>query len=715
MRACSYVGRVGGLAVALGVGAAVFGGTAVAVADDAGRGDAPAGAHSTAQTGAARSGGSLRGDAVGTPPAVGVARAGAGQEPRGASESDLAATDSGVGRGGETVGDAGGRGGGGTVAPPAAATTQLDATPVADTEAADTAPASEAIPSAPATEVPPVSPDIVENGPVADVLMEPAAEPVAAPPSAPMASLLTVAPDRLGDPIVDGNPVSPADSALDWTVLAFTRRNAPGAAGVRAQPAAAEPTLPLIMGPSGVPIPSPAYGEAAMNYYITPSSPDGTLPQQLIFTPEGLYPITGVKSLPLNTSDDQGVRIIYDTLAKLPAGTTATVFGYSQSAIISSLLQGGYTIPVGGKDELFSVPSDLNVSFVLVGNEMNPDGGLLSRYSGRDMPMLSLPSLGIDFYGATPGGLLPPDGGPIQTYYPTTTYIREYDGFSDSPRYPINFLADLNAGLGIVYVHVQYTPTISQEACAQKPFCLLQSQVEAARASGPLPSSQPTQTYYFIPTENLPLLQPLRELPFIGEPVADLLQPSLKVLVDLGYGDVQHGFTETGLNPNANELGPFEVLPSAAVFGEAFGQFCAGIKQGIEDFIADFGPDGSLAREIAAFTWPTPPSMAAAGSGDFIQTVQTAITSVSNAISGDAASLYAALLPTADIVNALLVTLPAYSANLFLYGMQEVFDGQVLDGLVDAVGLPLAATVGLSTTAGLVGALVWGDAIVGAV
>ena len=36
MNACSYVGRVGGLALALGVGAAVFGGTAAAWADDDG-------------------------------------------------------------------------------------------------------------------------------------------------------------------------------------------------------------------------------------------------------------------------------------------------------------------------------------------------------------------------------------------------------------------------------------------------------------------------------------------------------------------------------------------------------------------------------------------------------------------------------------------------------------------------------------------------------
>ena len=55
-----------------------------------------------------------------------------------------------------------------------------------------------------------------------------------------------------------------------------------------------------------------------------------------------------------------------------------------------------------------------------------------------------------------------------------------------------------------------------------------------------------------------------------------------------------------------------------------------------------------------------------------------------------------------------------YDVNLFLHGVQQIFSGQVLDGLVDAVGLPLAANVGLGTMIGLVGAGVWASAIAGA-
>ncbi|MCB9408766.1 PE-PPE domain-containing protein [Mycolicibacterium sp.] len=73
---------------------------------------------------------------------------------------------------------------------------------------------------------------------------------------------------------------------------------------------------------------------------LHPYAPDDTT-AQVVFHPEGLYPITGVKSLPLDTSVDQGLTILSDTLALVPDGMPTAVFGYSQSSIISSLLQDG--------------------------------------------------------------------------------------------------------------------------------------------------------------------------------------------------------------------------------------------------------------------------------------------------------------------------------------------------------------------------------------
>ena len=82
-------------------------------------------------------------------------------------------------------------------------------------------------------------------------------------------------------------------------------------------------------------------------------------------------------------------------------------------------------------------------------------------------------------------------------------------------------------------------------------------------------------------------------------------------------------------------------------------------------------------------------------------------------ISAALASLYSGFLPTADIVNALSISLPAYDVALALDGVKQILSGDVIGGLVNAIGLPLAANIGLVTTASLVGALVWAQSIAG--
>jgi hypothetical protein len=63
---------------------------------------------------------------------------------------------------------------------------------------------------------------------------------------------------------------------------------------------------------------------------------------------------------------------------------------------------------------------------------------------------------------------------------------------------------------------------------------------------------------------------------------------------------------------------------------------------------------------------------------------------------------YATLLPTADITTAVLISLPSYDFNLFLNGVTQMANGQPLDGLINAIGYPIAADVGLlPLTAGL--------------
>lgn len=476
------------------------------------------------------------------------------------------------------------------------------------------------------------------------------------------------------DPLTGDRPVAPKGPALDLALLAYSRRDtavARGATAAASTTTTAAPTAmvqavsatttALVMGPSGVPDPSSTYVTSVNNLYIQPNSPGAVT--QVVFTPEGLYPITGVKSLPLNTSVTEGLGMLSQTADPLFAGgDPVTIFGYSQSAIISSLYM---------KQLLEQPDPPGNLNFVLVGNEMNPNGGFLSRFPG-----LKLPSLGLDFYGATP-----------ENAFPTANYTLEYDGFADFPRYPLNFLADLNAGLGIVFVHTKYAQ-------------LTQAQVDAAI---PLPTTDPTQKYYIIRTENLPLLEPLRLIPLIGNPLADLVQPALKVLVNLGYGDPKYGWSNVGY---ANEETPFGFLPKVNI-GEVVQLLAEGVVQGVQDFVSDLSPGGSFWQELSSITLPS------FGSVQLPTHPGAIVTAVAEAISNGAASLYAALLPTADVVNAIVTMLPAYGLTLFLDGIQQAIGGDFIAGLINSIGRPLAAGVGLITTAGLIEVLVGLQAIAG--
>ena len=677
MGAWNFVGRVGGLAVALGVGAAVFNYSAVASADTAGAGSETSSARSTTSSaGSSPSGRRGHGGAAsrtvsrtGAGPAI--SRSGANSAPPISAAAPRA-----------------------TIALP---TVEEKTDPIPD--ALDDIPAVASPASAVAQRS--VAAAAVEIPTELPVLSVPAPEP------APATGDVTALADPAADPFADGGPTAPVGSPLEWTVLAYTRRElsdlsstttipaaVPRAAAVEPVPAppftvetnictGSSQTCTLIMGPSGVPIPSSDYVNRVM-WYFTPYAPDDTT-AQVVFTPEGLYPITGVKSLPLDTSVDQGLTILSDTLALVPGGMPTAVFGYSQSSIISSLLQEGYQTP-GSPYPAPEVPDDLaqSITFVVIANEVNPNGGFLSRF-----PDLNLPALGIPFYGAAP-----------ENAYPTISYAREYDGFADYPRYPMNFLSVLNAALGIVYVHTQYVP--NPEKCTS--FCLTKEEVENAIA---LPTTDPSQQYYFIPTENLPLLQPIRGIPLIGTPIADLIQPVLKVIVDLGYADPAHGFT-TATQPDANVLVPFGVFPDVSPL-EVLEKLVAGVQQGINDFIADFGPNGSIAKEIAAISLPTL-SFALPTPEGLIDAVQTFVLKSAEWVSGAAGAIYAALLPTADVINSIVTILPAYNVDLFLEGVKQMLGGDLIGGLINAIGLPLAADVGLITTASLVAALAWLEA-----
>lgn len=450
----------------------------------------------------------------------------------------------------------------------------------------------------------------------------------------------------------------------------------------------------FVIGGSGIPIPPDRYVDAADTLYLQPHGFTGS--PQALDTPEGFYPTTGVHSLTVDVSEAQGAQILTNAVegqiagGQVDAANPVVVFGYSQSSAFST-----FTMQQLHEQ---GVPSD-DVHFVLVGDTAAPNGGLLERF---DVPVgsdPSIPSFGITFGGATPDNL-----------YPTDVYTLEYDGFADFPQYPINPLSDLNAYAGMIFEHLTY----------------LQVGSEQIQNALPLETTGDTLTnYYVIPVDNLPLLDPLRLIPFVGNPLADLLQPDMKVLVNLGYGSITDGWSQ---GP-ANVPTPFGLFPTNLNWGDVFTALVNGAHQGVHAAIADLAnPDNykitpPLDNPVltplveAAYTsglidtlQPTPQELSQALLGGTFPisdvTLHSPLPDIVNDLTATLSADEAALLPIADTINAFTTTLPAYDATLFMDQLEA-------GNLLGAIGDPIAADLALVPFAIFLGAGPIADAVEG--
>ncbi len=438
-------------------------------------------------------------------------------------------------------------------------------------------------------------------------------------------------------------PYVTAGIALAGTSLIALPAAAEAPLGVRTPPIqlTSGQNIAFIIGGSGDPIPGSDYVNTNNELYIQPLFP-GYTPQAL-YTPEGNYALyTGVKSLTLDESEAQGVTILKNAIEQqVAAGNHVAVLGDSQSSTISSM-----TMSELAADK---VPSSA-VSFVLLADPNQPNGGLFERLDG-----VSVPSLGITFNGATPDDL-----------YPSTIYMQAYDGFSDIPRYPINFLADLNSVLGIDFVHPTYQGLTAEQ---------LASAVQLGT------SGDTSTTYYGIPLSDetvpyLPLLRPFLAIPDLGKPIADFLQPILTPLVNLGYGDPDYGWSTSP----ANVPTEFGLFPSWDMTVKAFQESLSGIQTGFQAAMNDIESPASTALTAGAHALD---SVATSGATpDFTDIVNTLTSAFSTA--------YAALLPTADVLTGVGVTVPSYDLQWFIDGIDH-------GDLLSAIGQPLANDIYLYT------------------
>ncbi|MEO8814946.1 MAG: PE-PPE domain-containing protein [Mycobacterium sp.] len=233
-----------------------------------------------------------------------------------------------------------------------------------------------------------------------------------------------------------------------------------------------------------------------------------------------------------STSGAVGLQLLENAVAdrlnsgEVDADHPIVVFGYSQSASISVGLMHWLSE--------HDVSNDL-VRFVLIGSPAT--------------------------------GSIPTD------LYHTDVYNSEYDPVAFQPTY-FNPLADLNSTLGFIYEHSAYLSVTPE-------------QIESAVV---LPTLDPDSltTFHMLTSDTLPLLNPLLLIPIVGQPVYDLLEPVTRILVNLGYGSIDHGWPPGDVDVAAGS----GFFPTNIDFGELLNALGKGVFDGISNSIASwFDPD----------------------------------------------------------------------------------------------------------------------------
>jgi hypothetical protein len=115
---------------------------------------------------------------------------------------------------------------------------------------------------------------------------------------------------------------------------------------------------------------------------------------------------------------------------------------------------------------------------------------------------------------------------PADTPYDTSIYTIEYSGASDFPQYYGNMYADLNAADGYLNLHPYLLPGW--------PAYFDPSSVTQAVAEPTSAGYTGSTDYFLIPTQDLPLLDGMHAIGGTSA-FSDLIQPDMRVLVDLGY------------------------------------------------------------------------------------------------------------------------------------------------------------------------------------
>ncbi|RZT15703.1 PE-PPE domain-containing protein [Mycobacterium sp. BK558] len=213
-----------------------------------------------------------------------------------------------------------------------------------------------------------------------------------------------------------------------------------------------------------------------------------------------------------------GAQNLQTVLEQNASGEPLVAFGYSQGAHVVGKWLKDHAGTTGA-------PPPESLSFVLIGN---PD----RKYGGTKVRLLRT---------TTPA-----------TDYDVIDVTRQYDRASDWPDDPMNILAFLNACAGLTSIHVNYDDVDIYD-------------------SANYVWKEGNTTYVFVPTKNIPLLEPLRKMGL--NDLADKLNDPLKARIEKAYNrsylPKSPGWPQEPLPPSEPTPPAVPELPAAQAISSA--------------------------------------------------------------------------------------------------------------------------------------------------
>jgi hypothetical protein len=308
----------------------------------------------------------------------------------------------------------------------------------------------------------------------------------------------------------------------------------------------------------------PGYLDWAANGFINPGYRPTPTPSPIntvaVVYPAQFAPVTGTTTF--DDSVENGVANLGSCLDANSAGCVHNgnfdspplpgpgehfaIFGYSQSAVVASLV----------KNQLIEDhPAVLDgTNFFLISNPMRPNGGILAR----DYEGFTIPLIGITFYGPTENSC-PQPCDPDDIVYPTVDVAQQYDFLGgDAPMRPLNFLAMANSIAAYQQLHGAVQNHDLDEG-------------------GLIDQGQYGDThYYMIAADTLPILQPLVTA---GVPAPALALPDaiLRVWIEDAYDR----------NSSPGEHVKFNYIPIGnpiSLIGNTLGAIPVGIDDTVDGF-----------------------------------------------------------------------------------------------------------------------------------